>query len=355
MVCSATACPSNVFSSPMADRIANQDWPWCISVPWFVFSVVIHIANETWMAGLVDTPCATQSWQPCMHPRWQATDWWGGWVATCPTHYTHQTWWTLMCSQGKGTSCLVYFFVFVAVGALAVISPFRWRVMFSTSFCITVRFRLAASLLGAKCRTRWSPAKGFHRNDFLASRFFPLNIISATLKCRIVLGKREAAVQNNVLCLFVLHAFSSRRWRDKVGRRFANVRHRYQFRLLEGCAWKQKSESRFIQTARRNKTSKRVIRCEPFLSRDGAWRLLLGSFSFCMRGPMVVNVALHKADHDTKQVIPHHKENKNKPEQIQTKSENNQQNKIHKSVKKKPIQNQPETNDKIIQNKPNNK
>ena len=60
----------------------------------------------------------------CMHPRWQATDWWGGWGGACPTHYTHQTWWTLTYSQGKGTSCLVYVFVFVAVGAVAVISPF---------------------------------------------------------------------------------------------------------------------------------------------------------------------------------------------------------------------------------------
>jgi len=47
-----------------------------------------------------------------------------------------------------------------------------------------------------------------------------------------------------------------------------------------------------------------LIRSVFFFARDDTWRLLLGPFSLCMRGPMAVDVALHKADRETQKVIP---------------------------------------------------
>ena len=60
--------------------------------------------------------------------------------------------------------------------------------------------------------TRRSPAKGSHWNDLFGFEILhPMEIINATIKRRSCLGKREAAVQNNVLSSFVSHALSSRR------------------------------------------------------------------------------------------------------------------------------------------------
>ena len=63
-----------------------------------------------------------------------------------------------------------------------------------------------------KSRTRRGPAKGFRWNDLFGFAILhPMEIKNATFKRRNGLGKREAAVQNNVLSSFVSHAFSSRR------------------------------------------------------------------------------------------------------------------------------------------------
>ena len=77
---------------------------------------------------------------------------------------------------------------------------------------VTVCCCLERATFELNSRTRRSPAKGFRWNGLFGFAILsPMEIINATLKRRSVLGKRESAVQNNVLSSFVLHAFSSRR------------------------------------------------------------------------------------------------------------------------------------------------